>query len=105
MKGTQTGLTNAEAVAEGAYILQSGNVWKRVATGDIHIPAFRAYIVATGAAPARLTSTVGDATAIDTIRTIDQDGTERWYDMNGHRIAQPTKKGVYIYNNKKVIKK
>jgi hypothetical protein len=106
MKGTQTGLTNTEAAAQGAYILQSGNEWKRVVAGsNVSVPPFRAYIVASGAAPARLTSSVGDATAIDTIHTIDQDGTERWYDMNGHRIAQPAKKGVYIINNKKVIKK
>jgi hypothetical protein len=37
---------------------------------------------------------------IDSIRTIDGDGTERWYDLNGRRIDKPTRKGIYIRNGK-----
>jgi hypothetical protein len=44
-------------------------------------------------------------TAIDTIRTIDADGTERYYDLNGRRINSRTAKGVVIENGKKVISK
>ena len=104
LKGTLTGLTNEEAVAEGAYIMQSGNVWKRVATthSNVYIPPFRAYITAPEGAPARLN---GNTTGINALRTIDNDGTQHLYDLNGRRIAQPTKQGVYIINNKKVIKK
>ena len=28
---------------------------------------------------------------------------DRWYDMNGRRISQPVKKGVYIHGNRKVV--
>ena len=46
-----------------------------------------------------------DATGIQNILTVDRDGTERWYDLNGRRIDQPTKKGIYIRNGKKEIRK
>lgn len=46
-----------------------------------------------------------DATGIKSLRLLDADGTERWYDLNGRRISQPTKKGVYIHNgNKEIVK-
>ena len=105
-KGTLTGLTNAEAAAAGAYILQIGNVWGKVTTAhtNAYIPPFRAYIVSTSSnAPELLNRVIGDGntTGIQNIRTIDQDGTERWYDLNGKRI-QPTK-GVNIHNGRKVV--
>ena len=28
-----------------------------------------------------------------------------WYNVNGQRVAQPTQKGLYIHNGKKVIVK
>ena len=105
-KGTLTGLTNAEAAAAGAYILQSGNVWGKVTTAKpaAYIPPFRAYIVPTSSnAPAILNGNIGDGTTgIQTIRTIDLDGTERWYDLNGKRIQKPTK-GINIRNGRKVV--
>ena len=30
-------------------------------------------------------------------------GDERWYNLNGLRITRPTKKGVYIHGNRKVV--
>ncbi|MBR1410096.1 MAG: hypothetical protein IJ580_03245 [Prevotella sp.] len=104
MKGTLRGLTNSEA--QGCYILQTGNVWGQVSTTnpDIYIPPFRAYIVATTAAGARLRSVIGEGTTgISSIQTRDSDGTIHWYDLNGRNIDQPTKKGIYIRNGKKII--
>lgn len=49
-------------------------------------------IIATGIAPV--------------IHTIDRDGTERWFDLNGHQLSgKPTKKGVYIQSGKKQVVK
>ena len=108
-KGTLTGLSNADAAAAGAYILQSGNVWGKVTTTNTnaYIPPFRAYIVATSAsAPAIMNGTIGDdnTTGIQNIRTVDLDGTECWYDLNGKRIQKPTK-GINIQNGRKVMMK
>lgn len=33
----------------------------------------------------------------------DSDSEARWYDLNGRRIEQPTKKGLYILNGRKVV--
>lgn len=111
--GTHLGLSNAEAVAKGAYILQDGNDWGQVqpATaehpeyGDAYVPAFRAFIVPVGGgAPLRIGTDFeeSDATAIQSLQLIDKDGTENWYDLNGRRIERPTQNGIYIYNGKKV---
>lgn len=104
LKGTLTGLANAEAASAGAYILQAGGVWKKVTTAntDAYIPPFRAYIV--GGSAARLGTVLGETTAIGSLRTVDLDGTENWYDLGGRRIAGLATKGVYIVNGKKILK-
>lgn len=108
--GTTTGLTNAEAAAAGAYVLQDGNVWGRVTTAhfEAYIPPFRAYIVPTNA-NARPTliggfsDDSGEVTTISTMQLTDRDGTTRYFDLNGRRIANPATKGVYVVNGKKVL--
>ncbi len=111
LKGTLRGLSNADAAAAGAYILQTGDVWGRVEAGvsSAYIPPFRAYIV--GSAPA-LTRYYGGfddgTTGIDRIQTIDMDGTEEWYDLQGRRLSTP-QKGLNIVKGRdgkirKVIK-
>ena len=105
MHGTFTKLSPAETV--GKYILQAGNKWQKAKTENaaVYIDSFRAYL--TGSANARelLDSELGDGTtAIKNIHTTDKDGTEQWYDLNGHRIdGNPSKKGVYIQKGKKVV--
>ena len=104
--GTTIGLTNAEAAAKGAYILQDENKWCQVTTDntDAYIPPFRAYIVATGSGARPLLGTdFGDSMDIQSLQLVDRDGTEHWYDLNGRRINKPTKKGVYIHGNTKVV--
>ena len=41
-------------------------------------------------------------TAIEAIE--GDEGTDQWYDLNGRRISQPTRKGIYIRNGKKVVR-
>lgn len=112
-KGTTVGLTNEEAAAAGAYILQDGNVWNQVqeATNehpeyaDAYIPAFRAFIVAVDAAAHPMLTEFGETTGITNLQLIDSDGTEHWYTLDGRKLpGKPTKKGLYIHNGKKVIK-
>lgn len=49
----------------------------------------------------------GEATGIaPVIHTIDLDGTERWFDLNGRQLSgKPTKKGIYINKGKKTVVK
>ena len=46
----------------------------------------------------------GDATAIDDVRSKTEDVRGDYYNLNGQRVANPTK-GLYIVNGKKVIVK
>jgi hypothetical protein len=103
-KGTLRGLDHD--ASKGKYILQSNNKWGIVDSNHptVYIPPFRAYIESTPAGSNILDSTFDDGTTpITNIRTINDDGTEQWFDLNGRRIAQPTKKGIYIVNGKKVV--
>jgi len=105
MHGTFTKLNPAETV--GKYILQDGNKWQKTKTENaaVFIDSFRAYL--TGSANARElfdSEISGEATAIKNIHTTDKDGTEQWYDLNGHRIDNKSlKKGVYVQKGKKVV--
>lgn len=104
MHGTFTKLSPAETV--GKYILQDGNKWQKAKTENpaVYIDSFHAYL--TGSANARElfdSEISGEATAIKQIHTTDKDGTEQWFDLNGHRIDNMSKKGVYIQKGKKVV--
>ena len=112
IRGTLKGISNAEAANLGAYILQSDGDWHPVSTANAKasILPFRAYLLpsthSNGARALSMSLVNADGTtAIDTIRTIDADGTERYYDLNGRRINSRTAKGVVIENGKKVISK
>lgn len=112
MVGTMKRINRNDAIALGAYILQDNNEWKPVTTASpatVYIPPYRGYIVGTTGA-ARLQTAFddnGDPTGIKNILTIDADGNENWYDMNGRKLpGKPVGKGAYIVNGKKVtIKK
>lgn len=103
LKGTLSGISHAGAV--GLYILQAGNRWARVGS-DTHayLPPFRAYIEATDNVRPMLDSSFGDkSTGISGMRTTDRDGTERWFDLNGHRVEAPVKAGIYVHNGRKEV--
>ena len=64
---------------------------------------YRAYLLQNRGAGARaIGMTLEDVTGIEQLRTIDSDGTERVYDLNGRQISAPAK-GINIINGKKVI--
>ena len=92
-------LADTDVAANAAYGLSKTD-------GKFHllnkgkVPAGKAYLPATGSAPS-LSLDFGDATGIDVI----EHGTlniEHYYDLQGRRVAQPTK-GLYIVNGKKVV--
>jgi hypothetical protein len=39
-----------------------------------------------------------------TITTIDRDGTQQFFDLQGHRLNGKLQKGVYIINGKKILR-
>ena len=41
---------------------------------------------------------------VPTIRTIDRDGTENFFDLQGRRLNSKPNKGIYIENGKKYAK-
>jgi hypothetical protein len=109
MIGTKTRINRDDAL--GFFILQDNNEWKPVTTASpatVYIPAYRGYIVeTTGVASARLLYELNEAdgtTRIRSIQTVDADGSDKWYDMNGRRLSgKPVGTGAYIVNGKKVI--
>jgi len=109
MRGTLYGISNAEAAELGAYTLQQDGKWHPVMSDtDNHRAArilpFRAYLLQNrGVAGTRaIGMTLEGTTGIEQLRTIDSDGTERIYDLNGRQLSTPTK-GINIINGKKVI--
>lgn len=106
MIGTKTRINRDDAL--GFFILQDNNEWKQITTASpatVYIPAYRGYIA--GGASARLLYELNETdgtTRIRSIQTVDADGSEKWYDMNGRRLlGKPVGTGAYIVNGKKVI--
>jgi len=109
---TYAGMSNAEAAAAGAYILQSDGIFHKVTTENTNavIPPYRAYITLPDGTQAKaLSLSFGDnTTGLRAIETTDRDGTVRYYDMQGRYIGtsldgQP--RGIYVKDGKKIMKK
>lgn len=90
------------------YILQSDGNWHKVPQGEpkAYVGAFRCYFKAPGTSGTRaLMTSFGDdnTTGISktVVRTIDNDGTQNYYDLNGRRLPGRPQQGIYIYNGKK----
>ena len=99
--------------SQPAYILQSDGNWHKVPENQpkAYVGPFRAYFRAvTPSAGARALVTSfgdGDETGIHqtVMRTIDHDGTEHYYDLNGHRLSGKPQQGIYIHQGKKHVAK
>ena len=95
------------------YILQSDGNWHKVPQNQpkAYVGAFRCYFKAPSTASARaLMMNFGDddqMTGISqtVVRTIDNDGTQHYYDLNGRLLPGKPQKGVYIMNGKKYVNK
>ena len=107
LRGTFDAISNEDAADMGAYILQSDGDWHPVSTDDskASILPFRAFLLPSARhASTRISMMLDDDTTdIDSIETIDEDGTHRYYDLNGRELPGKPDKGIYIYNGKKVV--
>ena len=100
------GTLNATHPKNGSYYLTSGNTIKPLAQGGT-INAFRAFFEPSTptAAKARAISIDGETTDINDIIINDQKlGEQVIYNLNGQRLNNSERGGLYIINGKKVIK-
>ena len=117
MRGTFDAIDNKTANELEAYVLKSDGKWYRIASDTeahrkAYIPAYRCYLLLNGGnkAPSLDMELEDNTTGIDepeieTIRTIDRDGTEQIYDLNGRRLERAPESGIYIKNGRKYVTK
>ena len=89
-------------LAQGDYVLYQ-TAFYVVGEKEVTLPAGKAYIPKEAAAGARIAKLDCDeTTGISEMKTMEQNSTI--YNLNGVRVAQPTK-GLYIVNGKKIVVK
>ncbi len=98
-------VTTRTQMTAPVYVLSvaSGNIQFNLTTADLHIPARRAYLPNTTVSPAATLSVVftdGLTTGIEAAPQTQTATGNVYYDLQGRRVAQPTK-GIYIVNGKK----
>ena len=76
-------------------------LWK----GDADAKSFASTRGRKKMADVRVTKVSYKAISSNAIQCVHVDASEdyRWYDLNGQRISQPMKKGVYIHGKRKVV--
>lgn len=96
------------ALVEGTDYTVSNGVFTFL-TGQeaIHCEMTNAELPAFTAAKPYVTTTmkVEGTTSIQSVTDGESNGNSVWYNLNGQRVAQPTQKGLYIRNGKKLIVK
>lgn len=111
IRGTFRHIGNSEAADLGAYVLRNDGDWHPVTTANTkgEILPFRAYLLPSARnAGARIRMSLagnGNTTDIDTIETVDRDGTHTYYDLQGRRIEPDNAKGVVIKDGRKIVVK
>ena len=109
LRGALETIDNETAANLGAYILQSDGDWHPVGSSTdaekkAAILPFRAYLLPSAHhANERISMMLEDATDIDSFETIDEDGTHRYYDLNGRELPGKPANGIYIHNGKKYM--
>ena len=95
--------TSAAADASNYVMQKNGNdVNFYLVTGtDATVKPFRAYLTTAVPSARMLTFNLDEATAIDAVND-SKKTSDGYYNLNGQRVAQPTK-GLYIINGKKHI--
>lgn len=112
--GTVTGVDNATAAADNAYILQPDGKFHKVTTDNpsATVPAYRAYITCPKTLGAKEFSVIleGETTGINGVTNGRADGPV--YDLQGRRVANGLDDarhrlpaGVYIVGGRKVVVK
>lgn len=102
---TFTGVYTPGNIPTGSYFFSDNKLW-RAADDTNTIKAFRGYFTNNSGAGAREVdfSVDGELTGIRTIESGVQNVENEYFDLQGRKVAQPTK-GLYIVNGKKIIVK
>ena len=102
-------------VTQNSYIL-SNNTWKKVVKENTNkVKNYRAFLtlrddlkVTTPPKGARVMDFDGDGGVTGISAALNDNGqmtNDSYFDLSGRRVAQPTKKGIYVKNGKKYIVK
>ena len=97
----------AEVTSDGAKFFALTTIGDKVGFAlvekDVVIPAGKAYLEVTkGKAAAKFFSLDGEATGINSVKTVKADGA--YYTLEGVKTTKPVK-GLYIHNGKKIVVK
>jgi len=86
----------------GSYVVSGTNLYK--VDSNVSVGANRAYFDVSGKNNARIAMAFTDdeASAVQSV-AVSQQPTNRVFDLQGRRVAQPTRPGLYIINGKKII--
>lgn len=94
------GSYSAMDIPSGCYFVSNNNLYK--STGNSHIKPLRAYFENVPAGARIMFWDDEDVTAVTDVRRDVNDVKGEYYDLQGRKVANPTK-GLYIVNGKKVI--
>ena len=94
------GTYSAMDIPSGCYFVSNNNLYK--STGSSHIKPFRAYFTDVPAGARIMFWDDEDVTAVTDVRRDVNDVKGEYFDLQGRKVANPTK-GLYIVNGKKVI--
>lgn len=103
------GQTEVTGTQKEILFLAAENKLKHPNADNASIKGFRAYFLLLGDAADARTMTLdlgdGETTGIQLVQDegLMVNGSSDYYDLQGRRVAQPTKKGLYIQNGRKVI--
>ncbi len=93
-------------LSDGCYLLD-GNADSFVLSDGKNVAPFRCYFVqsADGRTPATLTLSHAAWTGISAVPAANAAQTsDVWYDLQGRRVANPVRGGVYIHDGRKVVR-
>ena len=99
---TFQGVYAAGNIPVGAFFV-SGNQLYQASDATNTINPFRAYFTTTTNASELTFAIDGNVTGINDVRSKMDDGRGEVYNLAGQRVAQPTTKGLYIVNGRKVV--
>ena len=101
------GTYTSQTAPVDSYVF-SGNKLRKVTANNVTVKPFRAYITYNGVAPANELEFIldGETTGLSEELRVESGefATATYYDLQGRKVAQPTK-GVYIVNGRKTIVK
>ena len=111
LRGTLGFVPNSAAADMGALVIDGNNQkWKTVSRSlrSTAVKPFSAYLLPQGQIGEVTTTLVDDtgvATDIDTLCAVDQDGTQRYYDLQGRELPARPAHGIYIQGGEKHLAK